>query len=249
MTRTASVDVGGTVKRTIGFVALVVTISLLGETLVGVGLPALERVAGAPSSGTVLIVGLLALQVPMVVAALLFIRFVVGREFVTFRWPSERAGIVAGVGALLAATVELGRQLAVLFTSLEAASTVPTQLDVSPHAAGLFLAGILFLAPVVEELLYRGVVQQYVADASSDAVGIAVATVLFVGIHNSALLATAPNAAAAAAGFAPLIAVSVAGGVAYAWTENLTVPVLLHVSYNFLVWIVGLVVTALGLFL
>lgn len=249
MIQSVTIDAGSTVKRTIGFVVMLVAVSFVGMSVVRVGIPALENVVGAVGPGATILVGLFALQLPMAIAAVLFLQFVVGWQFVSLEWPTRTAAITVVVATLLVGTVEAIRQLAVLFTALEAAGTVEMSEGISAPAAALLLFAMLFLVPIVEEVLFRGVIQQYVGAVATDGVGIAVATVLFVGIHLDQVAASATSVAGAIAALLPVTALSVAAGVAYARTENLSVPILIHVAYNGLAGMIGMVVTLVGFLL
>lgn len=242
MSTNATSDVGGIAKRTILSIGIVIAAVILGNLGYLALQRSLEAVAGGIGAGPDLFVSLIGLQIAFAAVALLALSKVVGWESVFVGRPDGNARLVVAVGAGLAASVELLRQLAVRFTALEAASTLPTEGEIGAGAMLAVVAATVLVAPLGEELLFRGVVQDYVAGASASAVGIAVATLLFVPLHSLGILTTAPNVAAALAAFAPVTVLSVAAGVAYVRTENLTVPILLHVTYNLLTVVIAVAV-------
>lgn len=171
-------------------------------------------------------------QGALAIVALAFLVLVVGRSFVSVRVPTSSEAVVIGGGLAVAVALEASRQLAVRFTDLSMGGTMPVEEEIAAWAVVSVLAMVVLLAPLVEELLFRGLVQRWVAEASSTAVGIAVATVLFVPTHAIGIALATPTLAGAATVVVVLIGVSIVLGVAYARTDNLAVPILIHSGYN-----------------
>ncbi|WP_195892438.1 CPBP family intramembrane glutamic endopeptidase [Halopiger goleimassiliensis] len=197
--------------------------------------------------GGALLVQLLGLQATFALIGVAFLRGVVGRDFVPITRPtrSDVAIAAAAIGAtlVLAALHALGIRL----TTLEAAGTVPIPAEIDPGAVLVVFAAAILVPSVVEELLFRGIVQRYVSEVSSIGVGIAVATVLFVPVHGAGIIATAPTAVAGLAVAGLLATVSIVIGFSYARTDNFVVPILVHAGYNGLSGIVTELIYALPL--
>lgn len=137
-------------------------------------------------------------------------------------------GYVAGgvVAAIATAVV-----LSLLFTSLgllpssviaETAATDPTYL------LGLAALSIVVVAPV-EEFVFRGVIQSRLRDRFGSLPAIVGASLLFGSLH---LANYSGNPVAIVAGALMITAVGSIFGALYEWTDNLTVPILVHAVYN-----------------
>lgn len=237
MTATESTDAPRTGKRTLVAAALVLAVFALAVLLELVVL-VVQLLVGDLRDGWALVVGLVATQASFLLVALLFYRSVLEPGFVSLARPTRRQLSVVLLAVPVALSADALRQLAVEISALEGAGTLPVEDDIAVGAVIAILALTVFVAPVAEELFFRGVIQRYVAEASSTSIGVAVATVLFVPVHGLGILATAPNAPAAVAVVATLAAVSVVLGVAYARTDNLVVPIAIHAGYNALLPVV-----------
>jgi membrane protease YdiL (CAAX protease family) len=105
---------------------------------------------------------------------------------------------------------------------------------------------VLVIGPS-EELLFRGVVQRYLSGVFSRAGAIGVTSVLFAVIHapTFALAASGLNSAVVAG---TIFAISMTLGYAYALTDNLVVPTVVHGVYDATLFGVAYVALQLGLF-
>lgn len=202
---------------------------------------------GADSLGTaeVFLLGGLATQVGFLVGALGFLRWKSDPEFLLVRRPTGRELGVGAAALVLAVGAEVGRRLVVRFTTVESAGTVPAMEDPATVTLVGIVAFTVLVAPPVEELLFRGVVQRYVAEASTATIGIAVATVLFVPMHGLQVLTSAPGVPAVAATLTALAVVSISIGAAYARTDTVAIPVGVHVCYNASSLAIGVAVAGL----
>lgn len=232
---------GSALKRTAGSVGLVAG-GFVTAVLLGLVVGFVAAAAGIELTRDVIAaIDLPLTQAGLAVAALAFLARVGGWNFVSIRVPTSREALTAAGVVAVGVAAESARQLAVRFTSLEAASTLSADQEVAAWVGVVVLASAILVAPVVEELLFRGVVQRWVREASSVPVGIAVATIAFVPIHGLGIVG-APSTASALSLVAVLTVVSVALGVAYARTDNLAVPMLGHAAYNASTVVVGLLV-------
>ena len=213
---------------------------VLAAVLLG-GLGAVSFVEGAVGDpeglgeGWLLVIQVAASQIGFALAAAAFLWFGPGWPFVAIDRPSTRGLRVGAVALGLAVAIEGLRQLTVLLTDLGAGGTVPVAENPEPLAAAVLVAFMIFGAPVAEELLFRATIQQYVTNVSSPAIGITVATLLFVPVHAIGILIASPTTVGAAAVVVALAGVSVAFGLAYEKTGNLAVPIGVHASYNAIV--------------
>lgn len=224
-----------------------VSLGLVIGAVIVANLLGLGAMAGVGDVGPTwgLVLSLLATEAAFVAVAIAFTAAALDRSFVPVRVPTG-AELRAGAVPLLAAVaVETGRQLGVAFTPLNPAGTVPIPDD--PNAVGLvaLVAVAVLIAPPAEEFLFRGVIQRYVREGSSVRVGVAVATLVFVPVHGLGILATTTSATAALATVATLVVVSVAVGVAYARTDNLAIPIVVHAAYNAATVVVGIAIAGL----
>lgn len=183
-------------------------------------------------SNVELVLNFLFSQAAFAIVAVGFLALVASRTLVQARLP-DRHDLVTIVGGLaVAIAAETLRQLAVRFTDLSNAGTVSLEEDIAVWALAAVLVMAVVVAPIVEELFFRGIVQGWVAEASSAPAGIAVATLLFVPIHAAQTLLVSPTLAGALSVFAVLTVVSIALGAAYARTDNVVVPIAIHAAYN-----------------
>lgn len=105
------------------------------------------------------------------------------------------------------------------------------------------LASLLLLVPVsilvvgpAEELLFRGVVQRYLSESVPTAAAVLIASVLFALVHVPTMYAATPDPLAVGVTVLILFALSILLGYLYVWTENLTVPILVHGFYDALLF-------------
>ena len=232
MSHATPTDVRSIVTRT-GIAAALVVVGVIVGYLLAVG-ASIGVVLGTGEIGEseILVVSLVATQIGFLLAALGFLWRRADHSFVACRRPTlgeVRVGAVALVAALGA---QAALQLLETFTGLEPASTLSISDGVGTTWLLAIAALTVFAAPPVEELLFRGIVQRYVRDVSSTTVGIAVATLLFVPVHGFMIVATATSVAGTIATILVLVVVSIALGGAYARTDNLAVPICVHMGYN-----------------
>lgn len=93
----------------------------------------------------------------------------------------------------------------------------------------LIPASILIIGPG-EELLFRGVVQGRLREVMGPVSAIAIASVIFAGLHWFAISGGSPTGNLVALGI--LVVPSIVFGAAYEYTGNILVPSLIHGIYN-----------------
>lgn len=233
---------GPALKRAGVAVGLVV-VALLITFVIGfvIGLAAVA--AAVPlTPGLLSVVDLFATQLAFALVALAFLHRYLGWDFVSIARPTGRELRFAGVLLALVTAVEALRQLSVRYDLVAEAGTLGAGEEISTTAAVVIFLLTVLAAPLAEELLFRGVIQEYVGAVATPAVGIAVATVLFVPMHGLGILTSTSSVLAGAMVVLVLVILSVALGVAYGRTENLAAPILLHAGYNVLatVLVVGI---------
>lgn len=132
-------------------------------------------------------------------------------------------GVVAAIAAAVVLSIVL-TTLGLLPSSVigETAETDPTFL------LGLAALSIVVVAPV-EEFVFRGVIQGRLRDRFGAAPAIVGASLLFGSLH---LANYSGNPVAIVAGALMIAVVGSIFGVLYERTDNLVVPVLVHATYN-----------------
>ncbi|MUV49689.1 CPBP family intramembrane glutamic endopeptidase [Haloarcula sp. CBA1122] len=93
----------------------------------------------------------------------------------------------------------------------------------------LIPASFLLIGPG-EELLFRGVVQGRIRDYFGPISGVAIASVIFAGIHYPAL--SGGSVTGKLVGVCALLIPSLILGATYEYTDNIVVPSLIHGAYN-----------------
>lgn len=200
--------------------------------LVGIaGTDAVETVA-VESPGLIvlnLLVGLV-LQLFVFVLALLPL-LAAGRPYNRLLGPTRTTGAMVAIGlasgvvvAILAYTLNA---IAVLLTGSE--EPVQQQLLQDALAGGLPLALVVVLAvvvaPLVEEVIFRGVLFRAMADRINLGVSLVVSSAIFALIHIEVVLSQP-------AALVGLFTVGLVLAVAYHLTGNLMVPILGHAVFN-----------------
>lgn len=167
-----------------------------------------------------------------------------GVGYVRLRWLDRRAVwlVVAGTVALFAyrfVVVFAARAVGVPV----AGSSVTDLADSSPQSTLLAFVplSVLVIGPA-EELLFRGVVQQYLAEGISRAGAIVLASVLFALVHVPTVLLADTDPLAVTVSVGVLFGLSLLLGDCYARTENLLVPALVHGFYDALLFATAYVV-------
>ena len=164
--------------------------------------------------------------------AISFVWYTDSWSAITVRIPSRRDLLFAAIGTAGLFVLFALHRLAVRFSLVGEAGTFALDSEIGLAATVGLVVAVAVVAPIVEELLFRGVIQQYLTAVSSAAVGIGVASVLFAGIHLGQVLVFSTSASAAAAQLAVLVGFGAILGVVYERTENLSVPIGMHAAYN-----------------
>lgn len=173
-----------------------------------------------------------------VVASLMLISHVKGRASLSrdfgFVWPLKRLATTAAAAWVLAgAAVSVAAQALLVPVSLVADLDDPAQQvsrslqDASGVGRLLFVAGVVLIAPAVEELLFRGALLRGLQRRWSVPVAVFTSATVFAAIH----VVADPGAIYVVPGVMLLGLVS---GAAAARHGDLARPVLLHVGFNVL---------------
>lgn len=136
-------------------------------------------------------------------------------------WPWLAAGVLVQVASI--GVIELLQRVAGDVPEQQAADTLK-------HSQGpeivLVVIGVALFAPVVEELLFRGLLLRSLLRRTDPAVAVAIASVVFAAVH---LLD--PSTATL---MAPLLALAVISGIRAVRSGDLSQSILLHVGFNVL---------------
>ncbi|MGI8575075.1 MAG: CPBP family intramembrane glutamic endopeptidase [Egibacteraceae bacterium] len=150
------------------------------------------------------------------------------------RRPHARAALVgAGVGLLVYLVVNLGFGAVLEFAVRAGGQEVPVlqetfrEAATDPVRAPLFILSAVLLAPVAEELFFRGLLFQALRVRLGATGGILISGLVFGAVHVSAASALANGL---------VVAVTTLLGVGFAWAfhryGSLLVPVLAHMTVN-----------------
>ncbi len=147
-------------------------------------------------------------------------------------WREVRAGALFGLGLYVVAALLGGGVLGILLRAVTGEPVrVPEQLprDLSPLALGVAVPFALVVAPVVEELFFRGLLFRAVRDRRGFAAGAAASGLAFGLVH----YVEAPWASAVL-----LVGVMVVTGAGLAYLyerrRNILAPVVAHAAFNLL---------------
>lgn len=206
--------------------------------------------AGAVRSEAELIFGLvfaLVIQIIVFVVALvpLLIRRRLDRRLFgpsqpTGTWKGLGFGLLSGIAALFSVVIVN------MILALSGAMDDPVEQQVLQDAlsggAALALAGIIavVVAPIVEEVIFRGILHRALADRFGVWVGAIVSSALFALIHVEVLLSQP-------FGLVGLFVVGFVLALAYHWTGNLLVPILGHAVFNAAMLSLAVAIERLGL--
>lgn len=155
-----------------------------------------------------------------------------GRGFLRLRRPTARHVVLVfvGSGLLLALAIVVGL-LSILLGVDPARNRVA---EFGGEAPWLFVVlvpiSFLLIGPG-EELLFRGVVQRRLRESFSAPPAIVLASALFAGPHVFAL-----TGGSAGVTLAVLFGLGLILGWFYEWSDNLVVPILMHGTYNALLF-------------
>jgi len=105
----------------------------------------------------------------------------------------------------------------------------------NPEIVLYLLPGAYLLIGPGEELLFRGVVQNRIREEFSAVPGIVIASVIFAGVHITSLVAADPSAILTS--LTVLLGPSLLLGTLYEYTRNLMVPILVHGSYDAIIFL------------
>lgn len=187
------------------------------------------RDAGLDPDGVDLVVGLLAQNVT-IVGALIFVSRRKGRgtlreDFGLVVRPADWPWFAVGI-LLQVASFGLVAVLDALGGSLEPQQAVETLEQSQGPELVLLVLGVALVAPVVEELLFRGLLLRSLARRLSTVAAVAVSAVTFAVVH---LLdpSTLPF-------MAPLLLVGTIAGIRSARTGDLSQAILVHGGFNLL---------------
>jgi len=229
-----AMDEGDTVDRlrAVGVAAYVAGAGLVASLLVAsVAISAL----GAETTAQEQVASAVGLGLGAATVVFFYLRWT-GRPvaFLDVRRPDRRDVLVAVAGGVALAVVSLG--LEALYGALGVGTATHGTVEALDGAGEgtlyVAVATSLLLVGPGEELLYRNVVQKSLYARFSRASAVAVASALFALAHAPAYAGGAATAAALAATLGVVLALSLVLGSAYALTDNVLVPAVLHGCYN-----------------
>ena len=141
------------------------------------------------------------------------------------------------IGALVASMVYLMALGAVLqATGTESANNQVADLAMEdPEVVLYLLPGAYLLIGPGEELLFRGVVQNRIREAFSAVPAVLIASVIFAGVHVTSLVGS--DASAVLVSLIGLMGPSLLLGALYEYTRNLVVPILVHGTYDAIIFL------------
>ena len=174
-------------------------------------------------------------ELGFVVAAAIFLG-ITGRgpSYLDLQMPTLRQVGYAGAGVLALLAYRQAAIAIALFLELPLAGNAITDfpgIDVLAIVAVLVPISILVIGPA-EEILFRGVVQNYLAEHFSEWGAILLASVVFAAVHIPTSWVATPNLVAVGATLLILFGLSVGLGWLYVRTDNLVVPILTHGLYD-----------------
>ena len=149
------------------------------------------------------------------------------------------------IGALVASFVYLMVLGAILqATGTESANNQVADMAMqNPEIVLYLLPGAYLLIGPGEELLFRGVVQNRIREAFGAKSGVFIASVIFAAIHVTSLVGS--SASAVLVTLCGLVPISLLLGGLYEYTRNLTVPILVHGTYDAIIFL-ALYAVAIG---
>ncbi len=138
--------------------------------------------------------------------------------------------ILAFIGVAIGGVLVTAIDMVLMGTEVQPAENAVAELARDNPAVLLVLipASYLLIGPG-EELLFRGVVQGRIREAFGPVAGVILASAIFAGIH---FIALTGGAVGRLATIAVLFFPSLVFGSAYELTDNLVVSVLIHGTYN-----------------
>jgi len=158
--------------------------------------------------------------------------------------PTTRDALSIVVGAVVLVAFMNGAELFVSWLGFEPAENAAVEsAQDSPVLFLYYLPVVILLNAPAEELLFRGVVQGLIRRAYGVVPGILGAAAIFGLVHYSALVASG----SAGAYIVIALGSGIVLGILYEYTENLLVPIVVHASWNCLVYLSLYVETTGGL--
>ena len=152
------------------------------------------------------------------------------RSYLGVRPPTLRdlAAVVAGYVAIIVGILAL-LILAVRFLPAPAENQGAAFAANNPEIIPPLVVAMFLVVGPCEEFLYRGVVQNRLRERLPAAAAVALAAVIFAGVH---VVAVAGSPTGVAVTLSVLLVPGVVLGAVYEYTGNLVVPWLLHSTHN-----------------
>lgn len=153
------------------------------------------------------------------------------------RLPSlKHLGVAAGAFVLSIVYLMVASQIIQYFGAQTAENNVVSMGMENPEILLWLIPGAYIFIGPGEELLFRGVIQTRIREVFPPVAGVVVASIIFAGIHLPALSLGAPLSAKLTT-LVVLLGPSLILGASYEYTDNLVVPILIHGSYDALLFI------------
>lgn len=202
---------------------------------------------------TSLLLGLLGVEITPVLSIVLSLLLTQGVAFlgVGYLYLRERGIPLRSIGIRLPTVKELGLVIGALVLSMVYLLIVGTILQQTgtesadnqvadmamqnPEIVLYLLPGSFLLIGPGEELLFRGVVQNRIREEFSAVPGVIIASAIFAAIHVGSLVAADPSAILVS--LTVLLGPSLILGALYEYTRNLVVPILVHGTYNAIIFL------------
>lgn len=202
---------------------------------------------------SVLLLGALDVTITPVLSIVLSLLLTQGVAFlgVGYLYLRKRGIPVRSIGLRIPSIKELGVVVGALVLSfvyliavsqlLQATGTEAAENQVAgmamenPEIVLYLLPGAYLLIGPGEELLFRGVVQNRIREEFSAVPGVILASAIFAAIHVGSLVASNPSAVLVTVGV--LMGPSLILGAIYEYTRNLVVPILVHGTYNAIIFL------------
>ena len=166
-------------------------------------------------------------------------------EYLGVRRPTLRELGIAFGGALVMFAIAVVASVVIQSIGAETATndgaTVAMQ---NPGIIPLIIVAMFLVVGPCEELLYRGIVQNRLRESLSPVPAILIATVVFATVHVVAL--SGGGASGVLLGIGILLFPGVMLGAVYEYTGNLVVPVLMHGTYNSILFTLIYIAVAYG---
>lgn len=174
------------------------------------------------------------------------------RSLVRVRMPTlfDLALVAGGTGGSLAVVVAIG----LVSTLLGVEPSNHSITTIGEQTPAIFLVGAILSVPVIgamEELFFRGVVQDLLGQVTHRVTAVIVAAALFAAPH---LFSYLPQAGGSSSGALAGASISLGGlffvgivlGTIYELSDNVVVPALVHGAYNALQFVLTFVAVSVG---